>query len=210
MGQPLVDLGTAMAYFSQGHWSDRTPEISKPLIYLAIVAYLPYWWRFWQCINKWKTQNNKMQLVNAMKYFSKFGPPTAVLLGSVKYLGGGSFWFYFGAQMLTTSFCLYWDYRWDWGLFIGTKPGHKLLRDEVTFSHGFYYGAILVNLILRFWWLIAVFIGVDSTNLQATLFVGMMAEAVRRTLWSIIRIENEFFNNFEKYRDIIIIPPMQD
>ena len=112
--------------------------------------------------------------------------------------------------MLTTCFCLYWDYRWDWGLFIGSKPGRRLLRDEVTFSHGFYYMAILVNFTLRFWWLIAVFNGVDETNIQATMFLGMMTEAIRRTLWAIIRIENEFFNNFEKYRDIIIIPPMQD
>ena len=149
-------------------------------------------------------------MVNAMKYFSKFGPPTAVLLGAEKYLGKGSFWFYFGTQMLTTFFTLYWDYRWDWGLFIGTIPGHKLLRDQVTFSHSFYYKAIMTNLLLRFWWLIAVFIGVDETNLQTTLFIGMMAEAIRRTLWAIIRIENEFFNNFEKFRDIIIIPPMQD
>ena len=84
------------------------------------------------------------------------------------------------------------------------------MRDQVTFSHGFYYKAIVTNLLLRFWWLIAVFIGLDETNLQITLFIGMMAEAIRRTLWAIIRIENEFFNNFEKYRDIIIIPPMQD
>ena len=85
-----------MAYFSQGHWASRNPEVSRPVVYLAIVAYLPYWWRFMQCLNKWKLQNNQMQLVNAMKYFSKFGPPTAVLLGAEKYLGEGSFWFYFG------------------------------------------------------------------------------------------------------------------
>ena len=52
MGQPLVDLGIAMAYFSQGHWASRDPSVSKPVVYLAIVAYLPYWWRFMQCLNK--------------------------------------------------------------------------------------------------------------------------------------------------------------
>jgi hypothetical protein len=84
-----------MAYFSQGNWVLRNPEIRKPLVYLAIVAYLPYWWRFWQCINKWVTQNQPTQMINAMKYFSKFGPPTAVLLGSTKFLDDNTFWWYF-------------------------------------------------------------------------------------------------------------------
>ena len=55
MGQPLADLGTAMVYFSGGNWALRDPKITKPAVYLAIIAYLPFWWRFWQCINKWKT-----------------------------------------------------------------------------------------------------------------------------------------------------------
>ena len=39
-------------------------------------------------------------------------------------------------------------------------------------------------------------------------FVGMMIEAFRRTFWSVIRVENESINNFENYRDILIIPPI--
>jgi len=34
----------------------------------------------------------------------------------------------------------------------------------------------------------------------------MLAEAIRRTIWALIRVENEFFNNFESYRSIITIP----
>jgi hypothetical protein len=111
--------------------------------------------------------------------------------------------------LFTTGFTLYWDYYWDWGFFRSTKV---LLRekDKMVFTATFYYTAISINFAFRFWWLCAVFIGVDETNIQVTLFIGMMVEALRRTLWSVIRIENEFFNNFEKYRDIIIIPPMQD
>jgi len=35
-----------------------------------------------------------------------------------------------------------------------------------------------------------------------------MAEVIRRTVWAILRVENEYYNNFEKYRDIITIPPI--
>jgi deoxyribonuclease-4 len=38
----------------------------------------------------------------------------------------------------------------------------------------------------------------------------MMAEAFRRTVWVLIRVENEFYNNFEQYRTIPIIPKLMD
>ena len=39
-------------------------------------------------------------------------------------------------------------------------------------------------------------------------FVSLMAEAIRRTVWALIRVENEFFNNFEAYRTIPTIPDL--
>jgi len=42
------------------------------------------------------------------------------------------------------------------------------------------------------------------------IFLGVMVEAVRRTIWAILRVENEFYNNFEQYRDILVIPPIKD
>ena len=33
--------------------------------------------------------------------------------------------------------------------------------------------------------------------------------AVRRTIWVVIRIESEFYNNYEQYRDIVTIPPIK-
>jgi hypothetical protein len=33
---------------------------------------------------------------------------------------------------------------------------------------------------------------------------------IRRSVWAILRVENEFFNNFEQYRDNIVIPPIRD
>jgi len=32
---------------------------------------------------------------------------------------------------------------------------------------------------------------------------------IRRTVWVLIRVENEFFSNFEGFRDIVAIPPMK-
>lgn len=47
-------------------------------------------------------------------------------------------------------------------------------------------------------------------KIEIFVFLSMMAEAVRRTQWALIRVENEFHNNFEAYRTIPIIPKLMD
>ena len=36
----------------------------------------------------------------------------------------------------------------------------------------------------------------------------MFAEGLRRMLWALIRVENEFFNNYENYRSVLTIPSL--
>ena len=38
----------------------------------------------------------------------------------------------------------------------------------------------------------------------------MLLNALRRTIWVVIRVETEFFVNYEQYRDIVTIPPIKD
>ena len=40
------------------------------------------------------------------------------------------------------------------------------------------------------------------------MFFNVLAEAIRRTVWSLIRVENEFFNNYENFRSIPKIPSL--
>jgi len=160
-----------------------------------------------------------------MKYVSKWGPTIAVKLSghSNKFYQKGEngtlqftslYWGYFGSQMLTTLFCLYWDYVWDWGFFYGKK--NKILRDKLTFKPAFYYFALFENTVFRFWWLYAsLFISFGDSafwfdKIELMVMLGVMAELTRRTVWALIRVENEFHNNFEQYRDILVIPPIKD
>lgn len=83
---------------------------------------------------------------------------------------------------------------------------------------------MVLNTILRFWWLLAFFqighrdedgshhdsFSEKTRNIELLIFLSMVAEAVRRSVWSCIRVENEFFNNFEAYRNILVIPPIKD
>jgi hypothetical protein len=40
--------------------------------------------------------------------------------------------------------------------------------------------------------------------------LAIIAEAFRRAQWSLLRVENEFHNNFEAYRSIPQIPGLAD
>ena len=46
--------------------------------------------------------------------------------------------------------------------------------------------------------------------MELQVLTGMLVEAVRRTFWAIIRIENEFFHNIENYREITDVPPIAE
>ena len=116
--------------------------------------------------------------------------------------------------MITTLYCLYWDYNWDWGLFDRSLPGAPLLRDKLTFAPSSYYLAIALNTSFRFWWLFMTFhikfygSAAFMEKIEFWAFMTMYVEASRRTIWAILRVENEFYNNFENYRDYITIPPI--
>jgi len=56
MGTPLGDIGLTFAYISQGNFQTRNPNIEQTWslhIWILLMSFAPYWWRFWQCIHKW-------------------------------------------------------------------------------------------------------------------------------------------------------------
>ena len=77
---------------------------------------------------------------------------------------------------------------------------------------------MVTNFIWRFVWLVTIFSykfekeeGINFIKTWDILvFSQIMAEALRRTLWALLRVENEFFNNFENYKSISSIPDLID
>ena len=124
------------------------------------------------------------------------------------------FWLYIFFQMLATIFVTVWDFFMDWGLFRSTKKSTPYLRNLLTFEPRFYYKCMLLNLILRHFWLIPLILNPHFNQrlscFQPLIFASMLAEMVRRTIWSVIRVENESLNNFEEYRSINTIPPIKE
>jgi len=57
-------------------------------------------------------------------------------------------------SLISTIYCLYWDYKMDWGLFRETpNKGKRFLRDKLLYPAWFYYYAMISNTILRFFWI---------------------------------------------------------
>lgn len=178
-----------------------------------MIAILPPWFRMQQSFRKWWDSGNRWHLVNAGKYFSMFLPVIVVkAFDAYKYYPSkgssqSTFWLYFCVKLFQTMYSLYWDYVWSWGLLYGPE-GKRLLRNKISFSPQWYYWSIFWNTVLRFWWLLAAIKIRHSKmmfpgELEMLASVGMFLGMVRRTFWSFIRIENEYVNNFEQYRDIL-------
>ena len=98
-------------------------------IYWAI-AFLPYWWRFCQCLNKYYATEQKVHLINAGKYFSCLVAPACLYFvvkeeefDGMKYEKSTMFWVYFTAMMIRTTYCYIWDIYMDWGLLRQNEKG---------------------------------------------------------------------------------------
>ncbi len=100
----------------------------------------------------------------------------------------------------------------DWGIFRSFEPGTKFLRTgKLLYPKWFYYFGILINTILRFVWPLQVlrFRG-WAKDPNIVLFVLSLCEGFRRMIWTLLRVENENVNNFEKYRTILQIPAYRE
>ena len=226
----LTDLSVACYFYMSYRTWDMTIEktIDRESLFLIvcgqIAVFIPFWFRFWQCIHKYVKKNIKPQLYNAGKYFSKLLPPFIILIDvnnkkTNKWNGQDEMntyffiWLFF--QVFATVYCTCWDYYMDWGLFRSWSSGTFGLRPRIKYPQYFYYFAMFTNLLMRFYWVLAIwhFDFHDDEEFVMNYYevfplASLMIEAIRRTQWALIRIENEFFNNFEAYRTIPQIPDL--
>lgn len=160
MAEPLKDIGNSIFFIS--HISDEKNSDQKRMdyannkalqIFYYVMAFLPFWLRFWQCINKYYYTRNVAHLKNAGKYASKMVPTLALTLGVKSKVDQKNFGIWLFLQLFATFYCLYWDYYMDWGLFRTTEKGRYWLRSKMKFSTGFYYYAMVSNFLFRFFWL---------------------------------------------------------
>ncbi|KAL3870197.1 hypothetical protein ACJMK2_038278 [Sinanodonta woodiana] len=203
------------------HGPDR-PQVCTKRIYgiRAVVACLPAWFRFAQCLRRYRdTKLVFPHIVNAGKYSTTF---LAVLFSTLYHvhleLYGNSerqahifFYLWIVASVLSSCYTLTWDLKMDWGLMDSNPGENRFLREEIVYAFkGYYYFAMVEDSILRFSWILRVTL--DEGNfihgdVLGTLLASL--EIFRRFVWNFFRLENEHLNNcgqFRAVRDISIAP----
>ena len=224
LGQALKDYQYLICfYLTSGSMDDSWDTASnescsaKSWWLVALVSCLPAWFRFAQCLRRYRdTREAFPHLLNAGKYSTTF---VAVLFSTLNalYSDGVTYhpFFYVYCMSATVSSCYtyVWDIKMDWGFFAKTAGEDRFLRDELVYSSsGYYYFAIVEDLVLRFSWAIQLVLtdvlGLGDYN-ELIISVFAVLEVVRRFIWNFFRLENEHINNCGKFRavrDISVAP----
>ncbi|KAJ8668179.1 hypothetical protein QAD02_009842 [Eretmocerus hayati] len=213
-------------YLTNGNWmeaadpnKDYTKQCTSGSTYIRpIVNCLPAWFRFAQCIRRYRDSKEAFpHLVNAGKYATTFLVVLTMTL-RMEYKSNYSstwespwLWLWVVSCIINSVYSYTWDIKMDWGLLDSNAGENKFLREEVVYSSSsFYYFAIIEDFILRFVW-VANLVLVEYNFISSDLMISILAplEVFRRFVWNFFRLENEHLNNCGKFRavrDISIAP----
>ncbi|KAL7739523.1 hypothetical protein ACLKA6_012667 [Drosophila palustris] len=197
--------------------SDNAFEF-EPDYWITVVRVLPPWFRLAQCLRRYYDNKFKYRdhLLNAIKYGIGIIVITfscVVMETSHKYkhmFDNPWIWCYIAAIFISTVYSCVWDLVCDFGLFKIWKGENIFLRENLIYPKGFYYFAIVSNVLLRFVWaleLYLIYFNYLSPFYSKT--ITSFLEIVRRFIWNFIRLENEHLYNvghFRAVRDIYLKP----
>lgn len=230
MVKVFQDIAWSVCYFISGQFLlDSSDVYQRSKLYrrviIPIICILGVWVRFQQCLRRfYDTRNRWPHLANAGKYalsqfVSLFGALYPLYNITIeRHLGRALdtyqlFWI--GAFVMSALYSFCWDVFVDWNL---GRPQYGFLgpSEKLMFSRRWcYYLAIVGDLFLRFLW-VTTLVPPDagnSINMVVPAYVGpavMMGEIMRRTIWSMFRLENEHQRNTSGYRRVHFVPLLFD
>ncbi|XP_055778763.1 xenotropic and polytropic retrovirus receptor 1 homolog [Salvelinus fontinalis] len=226
----LMDLEYLICFYSfELKWTDRKGLLpmfngdytchSYSYGLRAIIQCLPAWFRFVQCLRRYRdTKRAFPHLVNAGKYSTTFFVVTFAALYSThkeqKHSDADMFFYLLIVFSAVSSlYTLIWDLKMDWGLFDRGAGENTFLREEIVYPQkAYYYCAIIEDVILRFAWTIQISLTTMTNIPSVGDIVGTVLaplEVFRRFVWNFFRLENEHLNNcgeFRAVRDISVAP----
>ncbi|KAF6148124.1 hypothetical protein GIB67_011899 [Kingdonia uniflora] len=207
--QALRSLEFYICYYGWGDYKHRQNTCKTSDVYSVfhfIIAAIPYWSRFMQCLRRMYEEKDIMQGYNGLKYFSTI---VAVLMRTAYSRDKGVGWRVFAIifSLISAVISTYWDIVYDWGL-LQKKSKNRWLRDKLLVSRkSVYFGAIVLNVLLRFAWLQTVLdFQFSFLHKEALISIVASLEIIRRGIWNFFRLENEHLNNVGKYRAFKSVP----
>ncbi|CAK7326126.1 unnamed protein product [Dovyalis caffra] len=207
--QSLRSLEFYICYYGWGDYKLRKNSCSDSTIFITfsfIVAVIPYWSRLLQCLRRLFEEKDPMHGYNGLKYLLTI---VAVCLRTAYNINKGDVNWRTAAWVFSVIAAIigtYWDLVFDWGL-LQRHSKNRWLRDKLLVPHkSVYFGAMVLDVLLRFAWHQTV---LDlETSLHTQTMIALMAslEILRRGIWNFFRLENEHLNNVGKYRAFKSVP----
>ncbi|XP_012568803.1 phosphate transporter PHO1 homolog 9 [Cicer arietinum] len=209
--QALRSLEFYVCYYFWGNFKTRSNKCLENDIYKSfyvIVAIIPFWIRFLQCIRRLLLEErNIMHGLNGLKYISTI---IALAMRTTNEFHKGMVWTILAATFssIATIVNTYWDIVIDWGL-LRKNSRNPWLRDKLSIPNkSVYFGAMVLNVILRLAWMQSVLGIREAPFLHRTALTALVAslEILRRGIWNFFRLENEHLNNVGMYRAFKSVP----
>ncbi|KAF7809093.1 phosphate transporter PHO1-like protein 3-like [Senna tora] len=207
--QALRSFEFYICYYGRGDFKRRENTCKTNTTFITfsfIVAAIPYWWRFLQCLRRLFEEKDAMQGMNAIKYFLTI---VAVCIRIAYSFYKGMRWKVVACifSICAAIFSTYWDLVIDWGL-LQRNSKNRWLRDKLIIPQkSVYFVAMVLNVLLRFAWLQTVLdFKLTFLHTQAMISIIASLEIIRRGIWNFFRVENEHLNNVGKYRAFKSVP----
>lgn len=142
---PLMDFHFLLCfYITNGNWleaGDTTQCMSGSLVIRPIVNCLPAWFRFAQCLRRYRDSKEAFpHLVNAGKYSTTF---LVVIATTLKHYHEPEYsnhwespwlWLWIVSCVINSVYSYTWDIKMDWGLLDSNAGENRFLREEVVYS----------------------------------------------------------------------------
>eukprot|EP00802_Teleaulax_amphioxeia_P007637 Tamp_07644.p1 GENE.Tamp_07644~~Tamp_07644.p1 ORF type:complete len:421 (+),score=39.79 Tamp_07644:1178-2440(+) len=226
----LRDVDYSLQFYATGAYLDPTKEVELNKVYWVsapLITALPYWFRLQQCVRRFYDAGSghpqrTVHLLNAGKYATSLAATCIAALGNYTQLnfdemgswdGGKIAWF--TVLVLSTVYAYVWDVTMDWG-FVERFPEapwwrrYRMRGERIYPSVWVYYAAAVLNLLGRLAWALTItphslLKGVPRSISTTTIAV---VELLRRTQWSLFRLEYEYTANPSNYRSVKEVPMM--
>mgnify|MGYP002378605865 CR=1 FL=1 len=223
----LISYAKVINDFALFIWVYYVNDTYNPVVELVVLA-VPACIRMKQCWYEFNLTGHKQHLYNLVKYLTSIFPLSVNYIIKVFIINNpenllevilrlNKWWFFF--SFVNSSYSYYWDIKMDWGfeMFDGifrkksklsvTRPSHKLAFSQ----NAVYYFAIVADFVLRFLWVLKIFIikqeftdddwtyvrvistflyGYDVYSLGYTVIEFL--EIYRRWIWCFIKLENDW------------------
>lgn len=142
----LMDFQFLTCFYltNSSNWTEASHVsqcMEKDFIIRPIVNCLPAWFRFAQCLRRYKDSKEAFpHLLNAGKYSTTF---LVVLFATLRAYHAPNFdstfdnpytYAWMISQTVSSCYALTWDLKMDWGLFDKNAGENTLLREEIVYS----------------------------------------------------------------------------